>query len=153
MIQVYVFIVERFHLGISSNITHLSFHQLLRDCVGSLCFPQAFGFSANDTDFLLEALIEGNNITVKNMNAGKIYHFRVRALNDVGAGNWSNIVEIIAAASVTSAPGPLTVISTSPRSIEMEWSRPEDNHGSPPLMYLLQMQKMPRGNATVDPNT
>eukprot|EP00299_Pterocystis_sp_00344_P017793 c8915_g1_i1.p1 GENE.c8915_g1_i1~~c8915_g1_i1.p1 ORF type:complete len:1101 (-),score=299.19 c8915_g1_i1:157-3375(-) len=110
---------------------------------------KAFGFSTEESNFLLETLTESLNCTIKGLEAGKMYHFRVRAMNDVGAGNWSQIIELIAAPSVPTSPLDLTLLESSPRSLELEWTKPADYHGSLLLNYLLQMQTV-EGNTTAN---
>jgi hypothetical protein len=68
--------------------------------------------------------------------AGDIYKFRVTARNVVGDSHASSSFSAMAA-SLPSAPGTPTKVTSSETSITIEWTAPEDDGGSPIFDYQV----------------
>ena len=97
--------------------------------------------STSLTDFVTISGAEPKSLALSftvtlNVSKGKYYSFRYRAVNSVGASDWSPI-SIIQAATVPPAP-PAPVYSTADTSsVTLSFSTPTDNGGSQILNYYL----------------
>jgi len=83
-----------------------------------------------ETDFMVEYGLSGTTLqhVVQSLSPGTAYQFRVRAVNDVGEGEWSNISsEIITNVGLPERLDPRpTVVDRSPVSITLLWRSPCD---------------------------
>lgn len=75
-------------------------------------------------------------VVTKGIEKGKTYAFRYRAVNAVGAGPWSAVVEVTAATIPMAPPIPKYVSSTS-TSITLSFDLSPDNGGSKIIEYKL----------------
>lgn len=83
--------------------------------------------------------------TVTGLTPGSTYYFRVRAVNDVGAGGWSNTVSTLTA-SVPGAPASASG-SSGPGRVRIEWTAPADDGGAAVLDYTVEV--LTDGTSTV----
>ena len=75
-------------------------------------------------------------IVTRGIEKGRMYAFRYRAINGVGAGPWSTITEVTAATVPMSPPKPTYVSSTS-TTITLTFGLSFDNGGSEITSYTL----------------
>jgi len=74
------------------------------------------------------------------LTAGVTRHYRVSAINAVGTGPVSNIVNATtSSATAPSAPTSLLATATGPTSIDLSWTAPSDNGGVPITAYLIEV--------------
>ena len=77
------------------------------------------------------------NTVNKGLDPGEAYTFRYRAINQVGAGPWSESVEVLAA-GVPAAPGKPTLVASDSTSVTLAFDQGAvDNGGSELLSYKL----------------
>ncbi|XP_067007900.1 fibronectin type-III domain-containing protein 3A isoform X2 [Anabrus simplex] len=76
--------------------------------------------------------------TVLDLSPGQDYVFQVRAYNRVGAGPWSEVLEVLSGAAPPACPGSLQVTCRSPHSALVQWEEPISN-GAPITDYRLEM--------------
>ena len=68
-----------------------------------------------------------------------LYRYRVAAINKIGAGEWSDIVEAKTFAVVPGAPLDLEAEAVSASQIELNWGAPDDDGGSPITRYQIEV--------------
>lgn len=104
--------------------------------------PQDGGSPIRGYNIYLNGILAGNvgwngyqfNIS-SSLTAGVTYYITVLAYNDVGSGNQSDSVSIIAG-RVPSAPVNVRLLSQNATSISITWTIP-DNGGSPITTYKI----------------
>lgn len=71
------------------------------------------------------------DISIGNLEPGRVYHFRVVAYNSYGGGPSSSTLTVTtqSAENVPSAPQQLVAYATSSRSIHVNWKKPEIPNG------------------------
>jgi len=82
--------------------------------------------------------------TAQGLDKGKEYEFRVKAKNQAGLGepsSASNPVVTKPKAGKASAPGTPTISNVGPRSMDVAWTKPALDGGSPIKGYLLEKKK------------
>ena len=83
------------------------------------------------------------------LTAGTTRHYRVRAINSVGAGAPSDVAHATTdAATVTApeAPANLTATAPGPTRIDLSWTAPSSNGGSSITGYQIQVSPSGTGN-------
>ena len=75
-------------------------------------------------------------IVTRNVEKGKIYAFRYRAVNIIGPGQWSEVTQLKAATKPEQPPKP-TFVSATDDSITIGLQQTTDNGGSLITQYLL----------------
>lgn len=74
---------------------------------------------------------------VKDLRPGEMYTVQVRAINRIGAGDWSEEYSFHAGAAPPNAPKELTITLKSPTHLTVIWDEPHCN-GAPISEYILQ---------------
>ncbi|KAG8187970.1 hypothetical protein JTE90_025738 [Oedothorax gibbosus] len=69
----------------------------------------------------------GTDCVVAGLLPGRVYKFRVRACNKVGAGSWSEFLEATSGAGNPEAPLDVQVSPRSPHSVFVSWTEPFHN--------------------------
>uniref|UniRef100_H2YMM2 Fibronectin type-III domain-containing protein n=1 Tax=Ciona savignyi TaxID=51511 RepID=H2YMM2_CIOSA len=82
----------------------------------------------------------GHNAVISNLKPATSYSFSLQALNCIGAGDWSEWLQVMTAANVPDQPSIPTVSKLGPTMMQLNWEHPSDN-GSPITGYLLQFGK------------
>ena len=75
-------------------------------------------------------------VVTNNIEKGKTYAFRYRAINAVGAGGWSDVTEINAA-TIPAAPPKPTYVSSTSTTITLSFGLSADNGGSKIIRYYI----------------
>jgi len=93
-------------------------------------------YSTDDSDYTSAGTVSSTSTTISGLNAGTSYWVRVRALNGTTAGSWqrSSTTTTALALRAPDAPIGLTVVPD-PTSLQVAWTAPADNGGSPILHY------------------
>ena len=73
------------------------------------------------------------------LSAGTTRHYRVRALNTVGAGAQSNVDSATTAPDVPDAPTGLIAVAAGTSRIDLSWSAPADDNGSAVTGYKIEV--------------
>ena len=76
-------------------------------------------------------------VVTTNITKGELYTFRYRAINQVGAGDWSPIA-ILQAATVPSAPGQPQYVSSTATTITLALTHSTDNGGNKIIQHILK---------------
>lgn len=76
--------------------------------------------------------------TVTDLRPGCNYTFKVRAINRIGAGSWSDSVTVTSGAAPPGQPEPPITTCKSPFHVAVEWQEPVTN-GAPITEYRLEM--------------
>ena len=78
--------------------------------------------------------------TVTGLTNGTAYVFRVAAANAVGTGPWSaTSAAYTPQATVPGVPTGVTGSNATATSIDVSWTPPADDGGSPVMAYVLRM--------------
>ncbi|KAK3288725.1 hypothetical protein CYMTET_3809, partial [Cymbomonas tetramitiformis] len=87
-----------------------------------------------------------NECTVTQLRPGSAYRMRVRALNAVGAGEYSGAADgNTQATAPTGPPEGLSVSARGSTALHVEWRPPMHDGGRPIKAYNLQMASLPEG--------
>ena len=73
------------------------------------------------------------------LSAGTTLHYRVRALNTVGASAASNVDSATTAAGVPDAPTGLNAVAAGTSRIDLFWSAPANDNGSAVIGYRIEV--------------
>ena len=73
------------------------------------------------------------------LSAGTTRHYRVRALNAVGAGAESNVDSATTAPDVPDAPTGLNAVAAGTSRIDLSWSEPANDNGSAVTGYKIEV--------------
>ena len=86
-----------------------------------------------------EQVYKGNDLacTLNGLLPDKKYFAQIRALNRIGAGEWSEPLEFVSGAGAPDAPQPPTVLAKSANCISVNWTEPSCN-GLPITEYRLE---------------
>ncbi|XP_055591779.1 fibronectin type-III domain-containing protein 3A-like isoform X1 [Uranotaenia lowii] len=79
---------------------------------------------------------------VKDLRPGEMYTVQVRAINRIGAGDWSAEYSFHAGAAPPNAPKELNILVKSPTHLSANWDEPHCN-GAPINEYILQSSTTP----------
>lgn len=77
------------------------------------------------------------NCTINNLLPGRSYQAKLRAVNKIGAGSWSESTEFTSGAGVPDIPSLPVISIKSSNCILINWSEPANN-GSPITEYHLE---------------
>ncbi|EDW29329.1 GL19647 [Drosophila persimilis] len=69
---------------------------------------------------------------------GGMYEVQVRAINRIGAGNWSQWMKFTAAAAAPGVPEELRVLVKSATHLSVSWQAPLHENGAPVTNYILK---------------
>ncbi|SPP79366.1 fibronectin type-III domain-containing protein 3A isoform X4 [Drosophila guanche] len=69
---------------------------------------------------------------------GGMYEVQVRAINRIGAGNWSQWMKFTAAAAAPGVPEELRVLVKSATHLSVSWQAPLQDNGAPVTNYILK---------------
>ncbi|MDE2795966.1 MAG: fibronectin type III domain-containing protein [Gemmatimonadota bacterium] len=69
---------------------------------------------------------------------GMEYHYRVKAINEIGRGPWSNVARTTTDADVPAAPMNLMADPEGSHEIELDWDPPENDGGSEITGYRIE---------------
>ena len=111
-----------------------------------------------------DSVSDATSATVTKLSPGVSYDFRVAAENSVGTGPYSNIAttnttaqqQVLDGSTVPGAPPTLGVGNdTTSTAIDLIWTAPEDNGGSPITNYIIEYapQGLTWSNITVSNTT
>lgn len=87
--------------------------------------------------------------TVKNLQSGAQYRFRLRADNDEGRGAWCQPVLVRTAASAPGSPSPMSILETHKTTATISWSAPSVDGGSEVTGFEVQLQAKTKAAASV----
>ena len=71
------------------------------------------------------------------LQTGSIYSFKVVAVNDVGESNFSDRLDSIMAAELSTAPLNLELVHSTQSTLTFQWSEPAYNGGTPITDYMI----------------
>lgn len=75
--------------------------------------------------------------SVSNLLPGRIYPFKLRAINEIGKGDWSTVAELATAPSCPDIPDLPEITVKSASCLVITWNEPSNN-GSPVIEYILE---------------
>ena len=81
----------------------------------------------------------GNDLscTINNLLPGRSYLIKIRAINKIGAGAWSEAVELTSGAGAPDSPLPPSIVIKSANFMMISWLEPANN-GAPITEYRLE---------------
>lgn len=107
----------------------------------NLGFEKTGGVASEASD-KYEIVYKGPELSsaVNNLLSGQTYSLKVRAINEIGTGDWSDLAEISTGAGPPDAPDMPSVTSKSANCLVISWSEPHTN-GAPIVEYRLEMSQ------------
>ncbi|CDS41841.2 expressed conserved protein [Echinococcus multilocularis] len=100
-------------------------------------------------------IIRDNQVLVKGLESNQLYHFRVKAVNNIGESapvQTKNAVLAKNPYDPPSAPQDFEIVSYDKRSVSFEWKPPKSDGGNPIQGYQLEKRLLPRGDWKVATN-
>jgi hypothetical protein len=82
---------------------------------------------------------EGYNVT--GLKAGTLYKFRISAVNTYGAGDLSNVIELLTPGAAPAAPTALKVTTKTTTTVALSWNAAKVVGGSPVREYIVEYSK------------
>ncbi|MDE2806561.1 MAG: fibronectin type III domain-containing protein [Gemmatimonadota bacterium] len=83
----------------------------------------------------------GTNYSHTGLSPASTRHYRVSAINRIGAGRASNVASATTDATVPGAPTGLTAIATSPTQIDLTWAAPAYDGGARITGYRIEVSE------------
>ena len=92
----------------------------------------------NDLERVIRVTNEETTCSLSDLTPDTHYTLQVRALNRIGAGDWSPPLDFLSGSSVPEAPLPPTLFAKSATCVLATWSEPACNNGAPVTEYRLE---------------
>lgn len=80
-----------------------------------------------------------NSYKVDNLKEGRLYHFRVLAVNELGVGLPASTTEPVKVSEAPLPPGKVTLVDVSRHTVSLIWEKPDHDGGSKISVYIVEM--------------
>ena len=96
---------------------------------------------SNWTDLAADTRSDDTEYSHTGLDPASTRHYRVSAINEIGTGDPSNVVNATTDATVPDPPTNLVATASSPTRIDLVWAAPEYDGGAPVTSYRIEVSE------------